>query len=78
VCGVVFIPPRLSWLENDSMVILIPVLCEATDNFSSKNILGQGFFGVVYRGELHDGTRIVLKRRRPPALVLPRCQTRDI
>lgn len=45
-----------------SMVISIQVLREVTDNFSDENILGRGGFGVVYRGELHDGTKIAVKR----------------
>ncbi|KAL6496082.1 hypothetical protein OROHE_027540 [Orobanche hederae] len=34
----------------------------ATQNFSSKNILGKGGFGNVYKGHLHDGTVIAVKR----------------
>ncbi|KAA8535406.1 hypothetical protein F0562_030409 [Nyssa sinensis] len=34
----------------------------ATDNFSSKNILGAGGFGNVYRGKLGDGTMVAVKR----------------
>lgn len=34
----------------------------ATENFSSKNILGKGGFGIVYRGQLADGTLIAVKR----------------
>ncbi|CAL9748348.1 unnamed protein product [Musa acuminata subsp. burmannicoides] len=34
----------------------------ATDNFSSKNILGKGGFGIVYRGHLTDGTLVAVKR----------------
>ncbi|CAL9111042.1 unnamed protein product [Musa textilis] len=34
----------------------------ATDNFSSKNILGKGGFGIVYRGHLTDGTMVAVKR----------------
>lgn len=45
-----------------SMVISIQVLREVTDNFSDENILGRGGFGVVYKGELHDGTKIAVKR----------------
>ncbi|RRT54332.1 hypothetical protein B296_00039631 [Ensete ventricosum] len=34
----------------------------ATNNFSSKNILGHGGFGNVYRGRLQDGTLVAIKR----------------
>ncbi|XP_055960321.1 probable LRR receptor-like serine/threonine-protein kinase At2g23950 isoform X2 [Mercurialis annua] len=34
----------------------------ATDSFSSKNILGAGGFGNVYKGKLGDGTLVAVKR----------------
>lgn len=34
----------------------------ATNNFSSKNILGKGGFGNVYKGHLQDGTLVAVKR----------------
>ncbi|KAK1403304.1 putative LRR receptor-like serine/threonine-protein kinase family [Heracleum sosnowskyi] len=34
----------------------------ATDHFNSKNILGRGGFGIVYKGCLNDGTTVAVKR----------------
>lgn len=49
-------------VEAGGMTISIQVLREATNNFSRENILGRGGFGTVYLGELHDGTKIAVKR----------------
>ncbi|XP_030513192.1 protein NSP-INTERACTING KINASE 3-like isoform X2 [Rhodamnia argentea] len=37
-------------------------LWAATDHFNSKNILGRGGFGIVYKGRLKDGTVVAVKR----------------
>jgi len=34
----------------------------ATDHFSSKNILGRGGFGIVYKACLNDGSVVAVKR----------------
>nr|KYP43257.1 Putative serine/threonine-protein kinase receptor [Cajanus cajan] len=38
------------------------VLANATENFSTKNMLGEGGFGPVYKGTLIDGKEIAVKR----------------
>ncbi|KAJ1437849.1 Serine/threonine-protein kinase, active site [Sesbania bispinosa] len=47
---------------HEDMVISIQVLRQVTDNFCEDNIVGKGGFGTVYKGELHDGTKIAVKR----------------
>ncbi|KAJ7943672.1 Protein NSP-INTERACTING KINASE 3 [Quillaja saponaria] len=37
-------------------------LWAATDHFNSKNILGRGGFGIVYKGCLNDGSVVAVKR----------------
>jgi hypothetical protein len=41
-------------------------LSSATRNFSSINLIGHGMFGEVYKGLLHDGTMVAVKRRHSP------------
>jgi serine/threonine protein kinase len=48
--------------EDGNVALPIEVIRQATDNFHEINITGRGGFGVVYRGELHDGTKIAVKR----------------
>lgn len=52
----------IQMVEAGNMVISIQVLRNVTNDFSKENILGQGGFGTVYKGELHDGTKIAVKR----------------
>ncbi|KAL8105795.1 receptor protein kinase TMK1-like [Apium graveolens] len=55
-------PSDMHIVEAGNMVISIQVLRNVTNNFSQDNILGKGGFGTVYKGELHDGTKIAVKR----------------
>ncbi|OIV92285.1 hypothetical protein TanjilG_00303 [Lupinus angustifolius] len=49
-------------IESGNLVISIQVLRNVTKNFAPENELGRGGFGVVYKGELDDGTKIAVKR----------------
>eukprot|EP00249_Psilotum_nudum_P030446 c43065_g1_i1 orf=268-3318(-) len=55
-------PGETQVIEAGNLVISVQVLRNVTDNFSEQNILGKGGFGIVYKGELHDGTMIAVKR----------------
>ncbi|KAJ6817192.1 receptor protein kinase TMK1-like [Iris pallida] len=48
--------------EAGSLVVSVEILRSMTNDFSSENEIGRGGFGVVYKGELHDGTMIAVKR----------------
>lgn len=49
-------------IEAGNLVISVQVLRNVTRNFAPDNELGRGGFGVVYKGELDDGTKIAVKR----------------
>ncbi|KAI3447404.1 hypothetical protein Pfo_004069 [Paulownia fortunei] len=49
-------------IEAGNLVIAVQVLRNVTKNFAAENELGRGGFGVVYKGELDDGTKIAVKR----------------
>ncbi|KAJ0078515.1 hypothetical protein Patl1_24469 [Pistacia atlantica] len=55
-------------VEGGNVIISMEVIRQLTDNFSEANILGKGGFGVVYKGELHDGTKIAVKRMESNAM----------
>ncbi|XP_072972790.1 receptor protein kinase TMK1-like [Typha angustifolia] len=58
-------PSDVHVVEAGNMVISIQVLRNVTKNFSEENVLGRGGFGTVYKGDLHDGTKIAVKRMEP-------------
>ncbi|KAM1078505.1 hypothetical protein TB2_025192 [Malus domestica] len=60
---------EIQMVDAGNMVISIQVLRNVTNNFSQENILGQGGFGTVYKGELHDGTKIAVKRMEAGVIV---------
>ncbi|KAK7337314.1 hypothetical protein VNO77_17880 [Canavalia gladiata] len=49
-------------IEAGNLKISVQVLRNVTKNFAPENELGRGGFGVVYKGELEDGTKIAVKR----------------
>ncbi|XP_061362937.1 receptor protein kinase TMK1-like [Gastrolobium bilobum] len=49
-------------IEAGNLVISVQVLRNVTKNFAPENMLGRGGFGVVYKGEVDDGTKIAVKR----------------
>ncbi|XP_031113738.1 receptor-like kinase TMK4 [Ipomoea triloba] len=46
----------------------IQVLQKATNYFSEENVVGSGGYGVVYKGELDDGTKIAVKKMKDGAM----------
>ncbi|XP_020089438.1 receptor protein kinase TMK1-like [Ananas comosus] len=55
-------------IEAGNFIISLQVLRNATKNFAQENVLGRGGFGVVYKGMLHDGTMIAVKRMEASVL----------
>ncbi|KAJ3708466.1 hypothetical protein LUZ61_012171 [Rhynchospora tenuis] len=51
-----------SFVDKDLPTFDLTTLIAATDNFSDKNRLGHGGFGVVYKGKLPSGEEIAVKR----------------
>ncbi|GFP97157.1 probable receptor protein kinase tmk1 [Phtheirospermum japonicum] len=47
---------------NGNLLVSLHLLRKVTGGFAKENELGRGGFGVVYRGELDDGSEIAVKR----------------
>ncbi|BAT86639.1 Receptor-like kinase [Vigna angularis] len=50
--------------EGQHVTLSIEFFRQVTKYFTEENILGRGGFGVVYRGELDNGTKIAVKRMK--------------
>ncbi|KAG6515125.1 hypothetical protein ZIOFF_025510 [Zingiber officinale] len=50
------------FITGDVSLIDLHIIQLATSNFSNENKLGEGGFGPVYKGVLHDGKEIAVKR----------------
>ncbi|MCL7026264.1 hypothetical protein MKW94_003537 [Papaver nudicaule] len=48
--------------NTGSIWFKIKDLERATDNFSQKNLIGRGGFGIVYKGTLSDGSLVAVKK----------------
>jgi serine/threonine protein kinase len=46
----------------DSLILDLPTIRVATDDFADTKMIGQGGFGMVYKGVLPDGQEIAVKR----------------
>ncbi|XP_019179917.1 PREDICTED: receptor-like kinase TMK4, partial [Ipomoea nil] len=55
--------------QDGNIAIPIQVLEKATNFFSEENVLGSGGYGVVYLGELDDGTKVAVKKMKDRATV---------
>ncbi|KAL6575725.1 hypothetical protein OROHE_000706 [Orobanche hederae] len=49
-------------VDPGNSLVSFHVLRKVTNNFGPENELGRGGFGVVYKGELEDGTKLAVKR----------------
>ncbi|KAJ0467313.1 putative protein kinase RLK-Pelle-LRR-IX family [Helianthus annuus] len=47
-------------IKSGNMIIWVQVLKNATKNFGKESELGHGGFGIVYKGQLDNGTKIAV------------------
>ncbi|KAJ0467376.1 putative protein kinase RLK-Pelle-LRR-IX family [Helianthus annuus] len=49
-------------IKSGNMIISVQVLKKCDQNFAKESELGHGGFGVIYGGQLDDGTKVAVKR----------------
>lgn len=49
---------------KDATIFKYSEIQNATDNFAKENLLGEGGYGHVYKGRLHNGQHIAAKVRK--------------
>ncbi|PIN24230.1 Serine/threonine protein kinase [Handroanthus impetiginosus] len=59
-------PVGIEFTLRDARRFEMEELLSATRNFSDKSLIGQGKFGEVYKGLLHDGMLVAIKKRPGP------------
>nr|XP_043616563.1 nodulation receptor kinase [Erigeron canadensis] len=59
-------PQGVELVVRETRRFEIEELSLATKNFGDKSLIGEGKFGEVYKGLLHDGMLVAIKRRHAP------------
>jgi hypothetical protein len=53
---------RMPWGKGDENKLTFADILKATNNFDKENVIGCGGYGLVYKAELHDGSKLAIKK----------------